>query len=94
MNSIIKEKQFTICEICGTDDWMLVYQGKIRDGTYGSYRKNTIVGKCKGCGVERLEEDVCPPKSFYETEEYRAKLKAGIDSQSYILAHDRMKISR
>ncbi len=35
-----------------------------------------------------MEEEACPPDSFYQTEEYRTKLQAGIDTQDYLREHD------
>lgn len=83
---------FDNCEICGASDWMEVYQGPVRDGVFGSVRQNAVVARCRGCGVERLAEAFCPPNSFYETDEYREKLRQELNSESHFLTHDELQI--
>jgi len=83
---------FQPCEICGGTSWSQSYSGTIRDGTFGSYRDAAVVAECSGCGVQRLNEDCCLPDEFYETGEYRAKLKQDFDTESYFSGHDHLQI--
>lgn len=83
---------FAPCEICGADAWTEAYRGAIRDGIFGKQRDGALVCRCGGCGAERLDEALCPPDSFYETEDYRAKLAKGLDSEAYFTEHDALQI--
>lgn len=76
--------RFESCAICGRSDWVVAYHGPVRDGTFGALRENAVVARCDGCGVERLAEAFCTPASFYyETDEYRRKLRQELDSESH-----------
>jgi len=83
---------FPLCEICGVDAWTTVYRGPVRDGIFGKVRDATVVCRCGGCGVERLDETACPPDSFYEGDAYRAKLAKGLDSEAYFAEHDMLQL--
>jgi len=83
---------FDDCEICGFNAWTPVYRGSIRDGIFGALREVATVARCDGCGVERLEESACTPDSYYESDEYRANLRQGLDSASYFKGHDELQI--
>ncbi len=83
---------FEECEICGGAVWRDIYQGTIRDGTFGSVVENAVVARCGGCGVERLAEPFCPPPGFYETDAYRSKLRQDLDSESYFANHDELQL--
>jgi SAM-dependent methyltransferase len=83
---------FAQCEICGRNSWQTIYHGPVRDGTFGDSLSEGTVARCTGCGVERLAECHCPPDSSYESEEYRAKLKQGLDAPSYLKLHDEFQI--
>ncbi len=82
---------FTICEICGAGTWRTVYEGPVRDGTFGTLRDGASVARCSGCGAERLEESICPDESFYETDAYRRKLKQALDAGAYFREHDELQ---
>ncbi len=64
----------------------------MRDGAFGSSRKQASVARCAGCGVDRLAEECATPDSIYETEAYRRKLQQGLDSESYFQPHDELQI--
>jgi SAM-dependent methyltransferase len=83
--------QFEACEICGTNDWSLAYSGPIRDGVFQKSRPDTAVGRCGGCGVERLAEAFCMQAAEYESWEYRAKLEQEQDVAAHHAAHDRFQ---
>jgi SAM-dependent methyltransferase len=83
---------YAACEICETTQWTHVYAGPVRDGGFGSCHDGADVAECGSCGVRRLREDCCIPASAYETDQYRAKLGAGLDSVSYFANHDRFQL--
>ena len=55
------------CEICNYSKYELLYFGDIREGSYGSYQKNSTVYKCLNCGIARLAEVDCLSQNAYET---------------------------
>src|SRR6266487_521412 len=83
---------FSPCEICGAREWSQVYHGRVRDGVFGSYREGGVVARCGRCGVSRLAEEACIPSSYYETDEYRSKLKQGLGAADYFAAHDELQL--
>jgi SAM-dependent methyltransferase len=83
---------FEICAICGRSDWSVTYCGPVRDGTYGALRENAVVARCRGCGVDRLAEGFCMPSAFYETTDYRSKLRQELDSESHFRTHDELQL--
>ena len=80
------------CEICLKHEWNCIYEGKVRDGVFGSYVDSARIWRCCGCEVERLDEHVCIPDSFYETEEYRQKLQQQINTKKFFEIHDDLQI--
>jgi len=72
------KSKFNKCEICDSNEWELLYNGKIRGGGYGSYKNNGTVKRCKNCGVGRLSESDCIQPSAYETDEYRRTVNQGL----------------
>jgi len=83
---------FEPCAICGRSDWGVAYCGPVRDGVFGALRENAVVARCGGCGVERLAEQFCTQASFYETDEYRSKLRQELGSESHFRTHDELQI--
>lgn len=83
---------FHACEICGGSGWTEVYRGSVRDGAFGAVREGAVVAQCGGCQGLRLSEAHCTPESAYDTAEYRAKLREGLDAESYFAAHDELQI--
>jgi SAM-dependent methyltransferase len=83
---------FRACEICGGCEWTDAYRGPVRDGVFGAYRDDGLVGRCGGCGVLRLAETLCTPASFYETSEYRERLREGLGSADYFANHDELQV--
>ncbi len=82
---------FTICEICGAEAWRTVYEGPVRDGTFGTLRDGASVARCNGCGAERLEESICPDAGFYETDADRRKPKQRLDAGAFFRGHDELR---
>jgi 2-polyprenyl-3-methyl-5-hydroxy-6-metoxy-1,4-benzoquinol methylase len=68
------DADFPCCPVCGTHDWKLVHEGNVRDGAFGHSRISRV-GRCPGCGIDRLAESACLKAESYSTEDYRTKLK-------------------
>ena len=84
--------QLDSCEICGAREWDLAYKGPIRDGAFGNLLQQAEVGRCVGCGVERLAEEYCLSDAAYATPEYRQKLKQGLQSGDYLKMHNPLQV--
>lgn len=80
---------FPTCAICGGDSWRTVYEGPIRDGTFGVWREARVC-RCDTCGVDRVAERVCLPIESYESVEYRHLLKQDHDADHHNAAHDEL----
>ena len=66
--------RFEPCEICGAEDWSVVYEGAVRDGAFGERRDGAMVAACAGCGAQRLDEAHCLAEADYESDAYRDHL--------------------
>ena len=86
------KSKFNFCEICGSKEWEVVYNGDIRAGSYGSYQKNSTVSRCKNCGVGRLDESNCIKSNAYETEEYRSRVNQGLKVKDFYKIADPVQI--
>lgn len=78
------------CEVCKRNDWLVFYQGKIRDGKFGNYIDGATVFECKNCQTRRLENKFCVEQSAYESNAYRQKLKQDILSETFHKTHNAM----
>ena len=78
---------FAACEVCGADAWKPVYQGPVRDGTFGKLTPPTIVAACDDCGVGRLAEATCHDDDFYAGPDYWASVVGG---DGFSNAHEMM----
>lgn len=85
---VAKLRDFGACEICGTLDWQKVYQGRIRDGSFGHYKNDGLVALCGGCGVQRLIESCVIPIEYYESDQYRRSLRQSVDSENAFADQD------
>ena len=72
---------FNSCEICNSDNWEIIYGGKVRDGSYGHFKENASIAECLNCGVQRLNEKDCIPSEYYESGEYRKKLQQSLENK-------------
>lgn len=75
------------CEICGSNDWRVAHEGFIRDGAYPNQMIG-VVYECRGCGVQRLDEELCIPEQDYLTDAYRMKVDGAASRADYIAKHD------
>lgn len=84
-------ENFPECPACSAATWLLAYAGRVRDGAYGRWREDAIVGRCKECGVERLEESACFRLEGYETDEYRTRLEQSTSASEQHALHDHLQ---
>jgi 2-polyprenyl-3-methyl-5-hydroxy-6-metoxy-1,4-benzoquinol methylase len=83
---------FTQCEICGVNDWALIHEGRIRRGGATDFIDGGRVGRCRGCGVTRLDEASSVSSSAYENTDYRALMDQGIEPEDFFENHDATQI--
>lgn len=83
---------FKRCEICGSKAWESAYIGPVRDGAFGRLTPPTLVGRCGGCGVERLEERAAKGSDFYESHDYRSFLDQPTDTAGFFPEHDILQL--
>ena len=77
------------CELCGTSKWRTVYQGPVRDGSFGNVTPEAHrIYQCGHCGIQRLEESACKDDSFYAGKKYRQLLGESSDAQGFWAKHD------
>ena len=75
------------CQICRNTKLDVVYEGKIRDGSYGnSSLSDYKVFQCSKCSVQFLNQFV--PPELYESEEYRKNYCDSKQLEDYWKAHD------
>lgn len=84
--------EFGPCEICGSRNWSTVYDGAVRDGTFGNVRENAKVARCSGCDVFRLSERYCLGENEYEGDDYRIHLGQGMDLAGHYASHDHLQL--
>jgi len=81
------------CEICGAGDWKTVYEGPIRDGSFGNVTpESQRIYQCGQCRVQRLEESACKDDSFYAGKKYRELLGESSDAEGFWARHDTHQI--
>lgn len=85
---------FPDCDVCGTQAWIPVYEGPVRDGAFGTQRQNATVAECVGCGVRRLDEASCHDPDMYGDESYRKLLGEATDTAGFHAAHDPLQLER
>lgn len=84
---------FAACEICGGGRWAVRYQGDVRDGRYGQVRHDAQIGRCEGCGADRLDEPSCQQDDFYAGADYRKALGEAQDVGGFFAAHDATQLT-
>lgn len=84
-----KSEHTQACEICGGRDWDPVYEGPVRDGSFGSVTPEAHrIYQCGHCRVQRLEESACKDDSFYAGKTYRELLGESADAEGFWSRHD------
>lgn len=78
---------FPKCGVCEANAWVAVYEGAVRNGSFGKSVQGTIA-RCNHCGVDRLAENVCLEAGAYETTAYREQLDQTHDLAEHFRAHD------
>tara|TARA_Y100000590_G_scaffold413014_1_gene508451 strand:- start:49 stop:951 length:903 start_codon:yes stop_codon:yes gene_type:complete len=86
------KKTFNICEICKSNQWEIIYFGKIRDGKYGKQKNNATISQCSKCGIQRLNEKDCIPSEYYDSGEYRKKLEQSLIGEKAV--KDQMDVQK
>ena len=83
---------FVPCEICANNNWKEIYNGIIRDGSFGNFTDHkTIIAECLNCGVKRLAEDSCKGEQIYESKDYRCLVNESINSEGFFQEHDKLQ---
>jgi len=85
------KSNFNSCEICNSANWKIIYEGKIRDGSYGSFLEKAAIGECLECGVQRLNENDCIPSGYYHSGEYRIKLQQSLVNDDALKEQDHVQ---
>lgn len=85
-------ENFAACEICGSRAWESAYQGPVRDGAFGRLTPATVVGRCRGCAAERLNESTAKDDDFYKSREYRSLLAEPADAAGFFAEHDILQL--
>tara|TARA_A100001037_G_scaffold301587_1_gene331442 strand:+ start:458 stop:1405 length:948 start_codon:yes stop_codon:yes gene_type:complete len=89
-----KLETFGACEICGSDDWTIVYNGPVRDGEFGSLTESSTIARCGNCTADRLSEDDCKDEAFYVGADYRKSLGQEADAAAFLQKHESMQLER
>jgi 2-polyprenyl-3-methyl-5-hydroxy-6-metoxy-1,4-benzoquinol methylase len=65
----------------------------VRNGVFGQLTSSdAAIGRCLGCGVERLDEAHCYEDSLYAGAHYRQLLGEGTDADSFFAEHDILQL--
>ncbi len=83
---------FQPCEICGTDDWEITYEGPVRAGAFGTQVEDGKVAVCGGCGAARLVEELSISAKSYESEAYRVAMAQGLTASDFFCHADIIQI--
>ena len=77
------------CEICGADNWdLVVYEGAVRSGSFGTSKEGGRILRCGGCRVDRLDEEVSIASASYESDEYRTVMDQGLKVEDFFNQSD------
>jgi SAM-dependent methyltransferase len=78
------------CLICGSDDLVVKYEGKIRVGKYRNLSETDHrIMRCPRCGCAWLPDFIGKSAAFYETEEYRNSVDGSGLIADFHRIHDR-----
>ncbi len=77
------------CKLCGSDDVVIIYDGKIRDGRVGNYTsQNVPMYRCRRCKTIWHNFAKSDLKHFYQSDEYRQALEGTADIKAFYRTHD------
>ena len=82
------KKYNMLCDICGSQQSEIIYSGVIRDGAHGNFYDDALVCQCQKCSIQRLLESDCISPEYYQTGEYREKLKQSLSIDNEIEEHE------
>ena len=68
--------------------------GTVRNGRFGALTTASLVARCKGCGVDRLDEENCRDEDFYAGPDYRKSLGQGSDTDAFLASHEAQQAER
>jgi 2-polyprenyl-3-methyl-5-hydroxy-6-metoxy-1,4-benzoquinol methylase len=85
-------ESFAACEICGSRAWASAYHGPVRDGAFGRLTPTTVVGLCRECGAQRLDESTAKDDDFYSSRNYRSLLAEPTDAAGFFAEHDILQL--
>ncbi len=84
----------TDCDLCNTNEYDVIYDGRIRDGVVGKETEmDHKVVKCQGCGLVRLLENPLSME-YYQSDEYRKAYNETAEVSDYIEMHDSEQMPR
>lgn len=72
------------CKICNSNDLVLIYKGKIRNGRFGNYINKQNIYKCQNCKTQSYNGTLIN----YETSEYREMIQNNPGEDEYYKQHD------
>jgi len=77
----------TTCDLCNTEEYLVIYEGNIRDGVVGiqTIDKHKVV-KCSNCGLVRLLNNPLTIK-YYQSDDYRNAYNETSNPDDYIEMH-------
>lgn len=88
---MVEKNQFS-CGICGGSNHSIIYNGPIRDGSFGSSVDKSNLYHCNNCGVVRLDEKECFKQVNYETTKYREEMGQGLSVEDFYKNADPIQI--
>ena len=83
------DTDFPVCPVCSSAAWRTVYEGPVRDGTFGQSIAS-VVKRCDDCGIERLAESACLDSTAYKSDAYRQHIGQDHDVLRHYAAHDEL----
>lgn len=89
IHQAVVREDFPPCPVCESSDWRPVYQGPVRDGSFGRHRQGSVC-RCAVCGIERLAESICIEAAAYQDATYRAHVGQDHDVAKHYATHDEL----
>lgn len=83
------------CNLCGSENTDIIYEGNIRNGSLGQYTDTNVeMYQCTDCGViwhENIAEDL---GRYYESSEYRQSLEGTSEENEFYRRHDKEALDK